>query len=436
MSSDEFSQHDKRDSGNLADKCDAIISSRRHQATLIQYLFVGLVFALVGFLLAPKGLKLMDMPEFYAPGRMLLENTQSFLYDPSFLMSFEQKLFADYQAPILYIPPFALALLIPLGLLPAAIANYVWFVVLIVCSVGSLAILRKLIGMSERVFLWFSTLVSVSGPGYEAIKHGQLAPVLLLSLCGSLLFASRRQDLLAGLCLGFLIAKPHLLLPLVAFYIGARRFRLLLGLAGATLIITTASWLLFGSSVFNSYIHLLSLTEQNRIWMASEAGPTLHGQLLRFLPQTPIIADKISLAVMTLTLLTLFLLGDRVRRSLFWWQYAALAGVPLALVTAWHCHTYDLLLLVPSVAIFLYGAVASKLSPWRKCLWLSPLVIYMMPLYAKVHYEYVLHGAILNPLFLVSIFLALAATTWLWLISGDIQAVSAKMNSELTSPLS
>lgn len=401
--------------------------SSKSFANFFPYIFAAVLIAVVGGVLSPPGLKLFDLPEFYAPGRLLLDGNSSLIYNHDFIKAFEKSLFPGYQDPLLLIPPFSLALLAPLGLLPTNFANVVWFALIVLCSTAGLATAARTCQMHPKVFLRLSMFLCAFGPEFEAVRHGQLATILMLSIAVCVLLAKQKRDFAAGICLITLLAKPQELLPLVVFALGARRIRLLMGLLLASTIVVFTSVLLFGTSIITSYVHLVSTTDRPE--MASWVGPTVHGQLLRLFPTSPI-ADTISLLILVAALIFLFALGNRVRRRNEWWQYMPLAAVPVGLLTAVHCHNYGLVLLIPGITIF-FGAPAYKqISAKRKIIYLLPLALYVMPLYAKIHYEYVLPGATLNPLFFALLYLAAAASIWSWKTSRDNGAdTTATQNS-------
>lgn len=93
--------------------------------------------------------------------------------------------------------------------------------------------------------------------------------------------------------------------------------------------------------------------------------------------------------------------------------------MPIGLFTALHCHNYDLLLLLPTIVVFMFGASTKNIPSKRKLVWLLPLVPLIMPIYNKVHYEYLLVGAPINLLFIDLSIVALSSVIWLLRGSAD-----------------
>jgi len=171
---------------------DLSVKKPNFVALILPYCFSLLLLTVVGYLLSAPHLALKDISEFYAPGSMLLLGTPADVYKPESYVPFAQKLFPGHEAPILYIPPFALPLLVPLGLLPASLADPTWFGFLILCSTASVIVLKLTLNLHDKYLMRIAGLLCLSGPEWEAVRHGQLTPILLLSLCLSL-YAFRRE---------------------------------------------------------------------------------------------------------------------------------------------------------------------------------------------------------------------------------------------------
>ncbi|MBI2811334.1 MAG: hypothetical protein HYX67_10960 [Candidatus Melainabacteria bacterium] len=209
----------------------------------LPYCFSLLLLVVVGILLSAPHLALKDMPEFYAPGRMLLSGAPSDVYKPEVFQPLVRQLFPEHEAPILYIPPYGLPLLIPLGCLPESLADPVWFAFLILCSFSSVVVLKLTLKLQHKFVMRIAGLLCLSGPEWEAIRHGQLAPILLLSLCLGMYFFCRHaamsvssklkgkfndNNFLAALALTPLLTKPQLVIPVLVYLLGAGRYKVLL----------------------------------------------------------------------------------------------------------------------------------------------------------------------------------------------------------------
>ena len=365
--------------------------------------FILLVLSIPAYFLSPANFELMDLPEFYTPAKMILSGHGSSIYDVPSLKAAEKALFPWMKAEsiVLYLPPFAVPWLVPSGFVPEAAIGPVWWLSLLISTVGALALLRNCFGLSERALLWTGTILSAFGPEWESIKHGQLAPFLLLSLSLAIWALKRDHPRLCAGAFSFLLLKPHLLLPFLAYLTGARRYRPILYLALPAALLIGLSLLMVGPAGYKDYQALMSYSFVHRQWMAPEAGPTIRGQLLRFLGDQDALVLNVSSTVSALTLVALFAAGRRLSASEQWLEKGVIMSVPLALVTALHCHNYDLLLLLPPFIALTGSTFIQKLPRLALLSLILPGTIFMMPFYNKIHYEYLLTGGKLNPFFLV-----------------------------------
>jgi Glycosyltransferase family 87 len=319
-------------------------------------------------------------------------------------------------------------LLAPLGFLPPSVADIVWFIFLIACVFVSIIVLKKTLGLQHKHVMRITGLLCLSGPEWEAIRHGQLTPPLLLSLCLALLSFSRTSSVLnapklkqkffdqsaaSALALTPLLLKPQLAIPVIVFLIGAARYKVIALLAALGALLNVVSLAVFGSSTFTAYFELLKRVKENRVWQAPEVTPTIRGQLLRFFPDADSAVMLASVAALCIAMICVYLIGRKFRKSPYWYEYLALGALPIGLFTALHCHNYDLLLLLPTIAVFVFGASTRDLSSKRKMAWLLAIVLFIMPIYNKVHYEYLLVGAPVNLLFIDLGVVALASVIWL-----------------------
>lgn len=377
--------------------------SKARPGRLFSYTFILIVLAIPAYLLSPANFELMDLPEFYTPPRMILSGQGSSIYNVQVLKAAEKSFFPWMKAEsvVLYLPPFAVPWLLPAGFVPLAAIGPVWWLALLASVVGSLALLKNCFQLSDRAVLWTGTLLSAFGPQWESMKHGQLAPFLLLSLCAVIWSLKHDRAKLAALALSFLLIKPHLLIPLLAYLAGGGRFRPVLYLAVPAGILLLLSFFMVGPAGYSQYSALMSYSLAHREWMVPEVGPTLRGQLLRFAPACDALVMTVSSAVFLLTCCALFLLGRRFRQRADWLDLGIMVAMPLALVTSLHCHNYDLLLLLPSLAAFARSGLIGNLPRWLSYCLLACGGIFFMPFYNKIHYEYLLAGGVINPFFLI-----------------------------------
>lgn len=136
-------------------------------ARLLPPLAVGVLALTVGATLAVAGDTLgYDFRAYWAAGSRVLAG------QPAYDMSFE----AAGGFGLFYYPPTFIPLVVPLALLPEAVAVWVWTALL----VGSLALGIALLPVAVRLRWLVLLLAAVSWPVLYAVKLGQVGPILLL----------------------------------------------------------------------------------------------------------------------------------------------------------------------------------------------------------------------------------------------------------------
>src|SRR5579872_1654205 len=190
-------------------------------------------FALVAFIFVGQLRQLLDDPtiwppddfvEYWAAAKLTLDGKNP--YDPDLLLPLE--LSANRQtdkAVMMWNPPWSLAVVLPLGLIPAREAQLIWL------ALNFLAILYSgdrlwLLSGGSRQFRWVGCLVALTAlPTAFALQSGQIGPILLL---GAVLFLEcqrRGWQYCAGAATVLLAVKPHLayLISLAIFVDGVAR---------------------------------------------------------------------------------------------------------------------------------------------------------------------------------------------------------------------
>jgi hypothetical protein len=288
-------------------------------------------------------------------------------------------------------------------------------------------VLKLTLNLQDKYLMRIAGLLCISAPEWEAVRHGQLAPILLLSLCLALYVFRREQrgksstesvwiidsNAFASIALTPLLAKPQLILPIIVFLLGAGRYKIVAYLSAIGAVLSVVALELFGSETFTAYFVLLQRFRENRIWQAPDVTPTIRGQLLRIFPTADSTIMIVSLLSLCVGMVCVFLIARKFRLNPYWWEYLAIGALPIGLLTALHCHNYDLLLLLPTAVVFIFGNSTRSLTTKQKLFWLLTVTPLMMPLYNKLHYEYLLVGGTINILFLDLSIIAISSVVWL-----------------------
>ena len=157
-----------------------------------------------------KPLPLQDFITYWAAGRLFVTGGEP--YSPDALIAMERSLGWPHAVPVVMLnPPWVLALVGPLALMPFVTAHAVWFAVSLGIEILCSLALWDYFGGAKRQ-RWIALVVLATFlPAATAEHYGQITP-LLLGAMTVLLFALRgRRYVLAGACLAALGLKPHLL---------------------------------------------------------------------------------------------------------------------------------------------------------------------------------------------------------------------------------
>ncbi|RME35360.1 MAG: DUF2029 domain-containing protein [Thermoflexia bacterium] len=172
---------------------------------------VGLLVFSSWRLTRPDILRWDDFVVFWAAGRLNAQGHNP--YDAESLFALERaagRPSEEASAPLqMWNPPWTLLLLTPFGLLPYPLARALWFSLhfaALVWSADRLWLLSSGPGRA-RALAWLLALLF--GPALQALKVGQMSPILLTGLAGLLFFARRERLGAAGVAASLLLIKPH-----------------------------------------------------------------------------------------------------------------------------------------------------------------------------------------------------------------------------------
>lgn len=192
-----------------------------------------------------------DFVEYWAAGQQLVRGANPYGADPIFTIERS----AGWQGPrpiVMFNPPSALFLTLPLGTVRLRIGYLLWSVFLIGAWLGSIHLLWIMNGRARNALHFIGYFFA---PAMACFLAGQTSTFVLLGLTLFLYFHSTRP-LLAGASLLLCALKPHLLLPfgaaLLAWAVARRAWRILAGAAGA-LVITGILPLFWDLSVYRQY---------------------------------------------------------------------------------------------------------------------------------------------------------------------------------------
>jgi hypothetical protein len=353
--------------------------------------------------------KISDFPEYYAAAKMIIEGKAPSIYVVSEIAKVQQNLFPVLEKRFIpiYIPPPALIFFIPIGLIGLPLAIYVWKSLLVLSLIGSVIFLQRALLLSYKQTCYLIAGVALSHACFEMLRIDQIAAFILLAFSAAVHFLQRKQDITAGLALSIMILKPQYIIPFLVYLIGLRCWRPVIMFACVGILLTVISYFVFGNTGFANYIALLKLPEST-LYMQPELMPTLRGQLLRLAPSLSKEILYVSIAVfMSVAICSYFCGADNrnKNKNILW---AVLITMPLTLITSLHCHSYDLLLLIPAILIIFMDTII-KFSPAFKLVIILGGIVFLIPLAIYIHYYYYLMQAGLINIWFLELLLLTAA---------------------------
>jgi glycosyl transferase family 87 len=353
-----------------------------------------------------------DFSNVYAAGTYVLEGNAAAAFDPVQQFARERAIFgAATQFYGWHYPPFFLFVAAALALLPYGLALAIWQAVtlglylLAIRAIvspsprlrgegrdegayplgsesrrGPLTLARFAPSTSPRAagrgddLLWL--LLALAFPAVLInVGHGQNG-FLTAALIGGALVLLDRRPLLAGILFGLLVYKPQygLLLPLVLMASG--RWRCFAAAAATVAVLTVATTLVFGASVWHAFFAFSEFTRT----VVLEQGNTGWYKIQSVFSWARMWGAPIPLAYAIQGAVTVALAAAL---AWLWRSDAAFALKAAALCLATILATpysldYDMMVLAPAIAFLAADGFRRGFAPWEKtalaALWLVPLL--------------------------------------------------------------
>lgn len=205
-----------------------------------------------------------DVVSYWTAAQQLLHHANPYdsaaILGPELAVGFPR----DAQVMLMRNPPWALSLVLPLGLLGVRAGSLVWTLMLLGCLIASVRMLGEMMAAKSRQALGtqegrMHLLGLAFGPALLCVLAGQSSLFVLLGLVLFLKLHGTRPYL-AGSALYLCALKPHLFLPLgtgLLFWIVATQsYRLLLGFL-ATISAATLAAMAFDPMVWTHYFQMM-----------------------------------------------------------------------------------------------------------------------------------------------------------------------------------
>jgi hypothetical protein len=312
----------------------------------------GLAFAFIAMFvcvvpLAGDVASARDFVVFWATGQQLIHHANP--YDSAAMGRIERTagLPAGYGILFMRNPPWALPLVLPLGLVGLRIGALLWSLALLGCLVVSGWLIRLMHGRPRNRIHWLAVAFA---PALICLFIGQTSLFALLGLV-LFLYLHRTRPFMAGLALWLCALKPHLFLPfgvvLLAWIIVSRSYKILAGAAVALAASCAAAWLL-EPTAWSDYSQMMRAPVSGK-----EFIPCLSVAMrLWLMPQA------VWILYLPVTLACAWALAYYWRRRDAWdWVKDGSLLMLVSLFAAPYCWLYDQVLAMPAV---LEGAYATR----------------------------------------------------------------------------
>jgi hypothetical protein len=350
----------------------AVTPTRENDFAEFSIVTVGVLgFALIAIFLcvvpvSGKATSTRDFVVFWATGHQLMRHANP--YDPAAMDQLERSAGLAPGYGILYMrnPPWALPLVLPLGLMNEQIGALFWSLILLACLMLSARLMREVAGNPQNRIHWITYSFA---PSLICLFMGQTTIFALLGLVLFLRF-HRTHRFGSGMALWLCALKPHLFLPfcvvLVAWVLISKTYQVLAGAASALAASCLLTWFLdpLAWSGYSEMMHTPGV--------AREFIPCLSVALRLWL-----LPDAIWLQYLPTVIACAWALVHYWRKRNSWdWVRDGGVLILVSLVAAPYCWPYDHAIALPAL---LQGAYAT-----RSRMMLSVLALASVPIMAAL----------------------------------------------------
>ncbi|HEY9720227.1 MAG TPA: glycosyltransferase family 87 protein [Trichormus sp.] len=343
-----------------------------------------------------------DLPEFYAAARMVLAGQGKDVYVLAAQQMAQNACFPALGGRItaFFVNPISFPLLVPLGWVPVSIVIYVWKALQFIAAGVAFWLIKKSFELDLRGLMWLIAVTMCSGAAFESVRLDQLGMFLLLGISLATWGLKQDRPIIAALGLSILFLKPQELLPLLAFLLGARRYKVLLYLVVLGFIFGGIAMLEIGVDGLVNYKQLMMSTADSSQFLQTHLSPSLRGQLFRLFPLSKTLLTIIT-GVIYFAALGLFAwCGNLFSKSHKWIEAGLICAMPLGMVLSPYFFDYDLLILMPSLVVLTQKSLQDRLPPWAILSCMFGGFIFMLPFSFQIHYDYLMKGGLWNPSFI------------------------------------
>ena len=317
---------------------------RRIERWLVKWLPAGLLtmvafacYLYAGALTVPQSWK-HDFLGFYTASSFARHGTLDRLYDPVAIAQFQKTIAPENPYPIPFSRPRFYALILsPLSLLPYRTAFAAWISCLTALLLACWAWFAAKFGPDALIMAAFFF------PAGIGIAHGQDAVLLLALAIASYAAFERKNQPLAGMLIGCMLFKFHLILLLPVAMLIQRRWKMLQGFALVAAFLAAIELWIGGWQGIADYAHFLLRRDIPGLNPGEQMMVNIHSLLINLGMDTAGARLMFSLIAIVLIIVGM--------NTAEWWRAMASAGLGSAALLP-HTYQYDLTwTLVPLICI-------------------------------------------------------------------------------------
>jgi len=233
--------------------------ARRRRRWLSRFVLAVLLVVLayqMTRLAGDSGVASDDFVAYWSAARLLLNGQDP--YDPDALLVLQRTVGWQRDEPMqMFYPPWGLAALLPLGMLPYPLGRLIWLLLNLAIVFGCCDALWRLYGGSPHL-RWLAWLLGISfAPTLVLLKTGQVSGLMLLGVTAFLSLAQRSRWAPAGAATALIAIKPQVIYlfwaSLPIWCVRERLWRVLAGGAAAGAVLTAVA-LALDADVFSQFL--------------------------------------------------------------------------------------------------------------------------------------------------------------------------------------
>jgi Glycosyltransferase family 87 len=384
----------------------------KHQQLIFQTVFAFVLFLIPTIALEPMDSSTYTVSDFfsyYSQVRMLVAKPGTDVYSIEPMMNTANALFPLPKGHLYLVgePPVSLTFLLPLFLIPPQYSLWTFKTLLALFAALSVALLCQIFELKERQYQLTCVLVALSGPLWESTRVSKTGLIVLLGLSLSLWALKSKKTLAAAIFLLPWTFKPQLMAPFICSMLGAKQLKFIACLVGATAVLTLVTLPLFGITNYQAWLAILKFGVGHPELNSPSLHPTVRGQLMLLGNVPNSFVQAIALLSFAVAQIVGMLVGWRLSRRpdlLLWCTMC----MPCGILCSPYCHNYDLVLLIPSVIAFYKLPGLNTLKNIPKIICMATvflcLLVFEMPIYTRIHYDFLQHGLLTFSPFFCSLF--------------------------------